>query len=172
MNNPSALSSNPLFRSANQDKTSQKETLRVIVFELGNYWFALPINAILQVTRSPQELSQHLAGLGLVMLENQSIMLLNLHQKLSLKNSAETEINGEFLILTKTRQDELCGIPVDILPNMMELPCDEIQPLPKAYRQTNLYGIARFVTFIQFEEKQQKEAIYLLDVDGAVHFLS
>lgn len=172
MNNPSALSPNPLFSSSNQEKKSQKEPLRVIVFELGDYWFALPINAILQVTKSPPELSEHLAGLGLVMLENQSIMLLNLHEKLSSQHSSEQDVQGEFLILTQTRQGELCGIPIDVLPNMMELPFDEIQPLPNAYRQTNLYGVARFVTFIQFEEKQSKDAIYLLDVDEAVRSLS
>ncbi|PSO50451.1 MAG: hypothetical protein BRC33_03175 [Cyanobacteria bacterium SW_9_44_58] len=165
MNHPSALSSNPLFRSSDQQKQSQKEPLRVIVFEVGDYWFALPINAILQVTTSPPELSRHLAGLGLVMLENQSIMLLNLHEKLSSQQDSKPDIQGEFLILTQTRQEELCGIPIDVLPNMMELPIDEIQPLPKAYRQTNLYGVARFVAFIQFEGKTSKEAIYLLDVD-------
>ncbi|MFB6274589.1 MAG: chemotaxis protein CheW [Halothece sp.] len=172
MNNPSALSPHPLFSSSNQEKKSQKEPLRVIVFELGDHWFALPINAILQVTKSPPELSEHLAGLGLVMLENQSIMLLNLHEKLSSQQSSKQDIQGEFLILTQTRQGELCGIPIDVLPNMMELPFDEIQPLPKAYRQTNLYGVARFVTFIEFEEKQSKDAIYLLDVDEAVRSLS
>lgn len=147
-----------------------QETLRVIVFTLGDYYFALPINAILQVTETPSEITQHFEGLGLVMLENKSIMLLNLHSQLSYQT--ESSRQGEFLILTQTRQGDLCGIPVDALPNMMELSADLVQPLPKAYRQTNLYGIAPFVTFVQFEGKEQKEAIYLLDVDAAVNFLS
>ena len=148
-----------------------QETLRVIVFTLGDYDFALPINAIIQVTESPPELIQHFDGFGLVMLENRSIMLLNLHHKLRVKTDVSETVKGEFLILTQTRQGDLCGIPIDILPNMMEFSYSEIQPLPPAYSQTNLYGMARFVTFIQREEKQQKDPIYLLDIDQAVRFL-
>ncbi|QDZ41026.1 chemotaxis protein CheW [Euhalothece natronophila Z-M001] len=153
----------------NITETSEK-TLRVIVFTLGDYYFSLPINAILQVTETPSEMTQHFEGLGLVMLENKSIMLLNLHPKLAYQSQPSQK--GEFLILTQTRQGDLCGIPVDSLPNMMELSADFIQPLPKAYRQTNLYDVAPFVTFVQFEGKEEKEAIYLLDVDAAVNFLS
>ena len=148
-----------------------QETLRVIVFTLGDYYFALPINAIIQVTESPSELIQHFDGLGLVTLENRSIMLLNLHDKLKVKTDVSETVKGEFLILTQTRQGDLCGIPIDVLPNMMELSYSEIQPLPQVYRQTNLYGIARFVTFVQREDQQQKDAIYLLDIDEAVRFL-
>ena len=147
-----------------------QETLKVIVFTLGDYYFALPINAILQVTETPSEMTQHFDGLGLVMLENKSIMLLNLHSQLAYQ--AQPLKQGEFLILTQTREGELCGLPVDALPNMMELATDLVQPLPKAYRQTNLYGLAPFVTFVQLEGKEEKEAIYLLDIEAAVNFLS
>lgn len=148
-----------------------QDTLRVIVFRLGDYLFALPINAVLQVTESPSEITQHFESFGLVMLENQSIMLLNLHNKLSFQDQTRQEVKGEFLILTQTREGELCGIPVDVLPNMMELPHQDIQPLPQAYRKSNLYGLARFVTFVELEGKEKKESIYLLDVDEAVRFL-
>ena len=155
------------------NKTLEKETIRVIVFTLGDYYFALPIYAIIQVTESPPELIHHLDGLGLVMLENQSIILLNLHQKLSLNSSNSAKaIRGDFLLLTQTPQGELCGIPLDTLPNMMELSYEQVQPVPKAYRATNLYGLARFVTFVSLEENQQKQAIYFLDVEQAVRFLS
>lgn len=147
-----------------------QDTLRVIVFTLGDYYFALPINAILQVTETPSEMTQQFDGLGLVMLENKSIMLLNLHSKLAYQ--AKPLRKGEFLILTQTRDGDLCGIPVDALPNMRELATDLVQPLPQAYRQTNLYGLAPFVTFVKFEEQEEKEAIYLLDVDAAVNCLS
>ena len=148
-----------------------QQTLRVIVFQLGDYFFALPINAILQVIESPRELKKHLDGLGLVMIDYQSIMLLNLHKSLT-SNPSLVSLQGEFLVLTQTRQRELCGIPVDILPNMMELSYQQFQTLPQAYRQTNLYGLAKFVTFVQMEDKEEKDPIYLLDVDEAVRFLS
>ncbi|MDR9404759.1 MAG: chemotaxis protein CheW, partial [Halothece sp. Uz-M2-17] len=149
-----------------------EELLRVIVFPLGDYYFALPINAVLQVIESPPELTEHFEGFGLVMLEKQSITLLNLHRHFRYKTDPDTKETADFLILTQSRQGEFCGIPIYSLPNMMELPYDEIQPLPSVYRQTNLYGIARFVTFVQFEEQEKKEGIYLLDVDQALQFLS
>ncbi len=154
-------------------QTVEKETIRIIVFTLGEYYFALPINAIVQVTESPQELIQHLDGLGLVMLENQSIILLNLHQKLSPNSGlSSSEVKGDFLILTQTPQGELCGIPLDTLPNMMELSYEQVQPLPKAYQSKNLYGLARFVTFVSLVENQPQKPIYFLDVEQAVRFLS
>jgi chemotaxis signal transduction protein len=159
-----------LSRNTTTNPEINEDSLRVIVFTLGDYYFALPINAIIQVTRSPQEFKQHLEGLGLVTLEGQSILLLNLHHNLSSQSSPQ--VRGEFLILTQTRQGQMCGIPIDVLPNLMEFPYQGIQPLPQAYRQTNLFGLARFVAFVQFEEKPEKNAIYLLDVDEAVRFLS
>ncbi|AFZ42703.1 CheW domain protein [Halothece sp. PCC 7418] len=171
MNNLSTLSHNFNFSSSDLNEENQ-ELLRVIVFPLGDYFFALPINAVLQVIESPPELTQHFEGFGLVMLEKQSITLLNLHRHLRYKTEADPQQTADFLILTQSRQGEFCGIPIYSLPNMMELPYDEIQPLPTVYRQTNLYGIARFVTFVKFEEQEKKEGIYLLDVDEALRFLS
>ncbi len=173
MNNLSGLLPSSVLSSASSSVNEENnDVLRVIVFALGDYFFALPINAVLQVIESPPELTQEFEGFGLVMLEKQSITLLNLHRHLRYKTQSDSKITADFLILTQTRQGEFCGIPVQTLPNMMELPYDEIQPLPSVYRQTNLYGIARFVTFVQFEDKQQKEGIYLLDVDEALRFLS
>ncbi len=169
MTNPSSLSLNPSFYTWDQ---SEEETLKSIVFKIGDYFCALPIDAVLQVTETPSELQSHIKGLSLVMHENRTIMLLNLHQKLSYQLQSGESFTAEFLILTQTRQGELCGIPVDTLPNMMELPMDGIQPLPRVYRQTNIYNLARFVSFVQFEENQQKQAIYLLDVDEALQVLS
>jgi len=152
-------------------QTLEKETIRVIVFTLGDYYFALPIHAIIQVTESPPELIQHLDGLGLVMLENQSIILLNLHKKLSPSaNAVSKEVRGDFLVLTQTPNGELCGIPLDTLPNMMELSHDQVQPLPTAYRATNLYGLARFVSFVSMEGNEKKRAVYFLDIEQKKHF--
>lgn len=171
MNNLSTRSSN-LALATSPVTEENEELLRVIVFSLGDYFFALPINAVLQVIESPPELTQHFEGFGLVMLEKQSITLLNLHHHLRYKTESNPSIAADFLILTQTRQGEFCGIPIYSLPNMMELPYDEIQPLPSVYRQTNLYGLARFVTFVKFENKLQKDGIYLLDIDEALRFLS
>jgi len=169
MTNNKSVSLNTSFAGWDE---SVGETVRVIVFQIGNYVCALPINAVLQVTETPSELQQHLQGLSLVWHENRTIMLLNLHEKLSAQLRSGESITAEFLILTQTRQGELCGIPVDQLPTMMELPMEGIQPLPRVYRQTYVYNLARFVSFVQFEENQQKQAIYLLDVDEALKVLS
>jgi chemotaxis signal transduction protein len=151
------------------------ESIKVIVFPIANYLFALPMTAILKVSHCPPLVGENLSEIGLVHLENRTITLLNLHQKLTAarqslagkKFKKVPETSGQFLILTQASRGEVCGIPIDKLPDMMDLPLGTIELLPESYQQTNLLGLANYVAVLQSEEK--KLAIFLLDLEQALN---
>ena len=151
------------------------QSIKVITFPIANYLFALPMSTILKVSHCPSLSSENLSDIGLVNLENRTIALLNLHQKLdsarqvggTKKIKRRAKISGQFLILTQSRQGQLCGIPIDKLPDMIDLPLETIEALPESYRQTNLLGIANYVAVLPSEEK--KIAIFLLDLEAALN---
>ncbi len=167
--------------------TTAEPTLRTIAFTIAGYRFALPIAAVLQVGACPSQLGIADRTLGLVIYEDRTILLLNLRAKLAqlelpgvvgsaaaaLDNRAALAATPQpYLILTRTQRGELCGVLVDELPAMLELPRRDIQPIPKSYRQSHLAGLARFVALWQPQSQAEKTAIYLLDVDQAIERLS
>lgn len=178
--NPSAIV--PLTKQLPElpqvQSSTGEETIRAIIFPIAKYKFSLPIAAVVQVTKSPPKLNNLFGGLGLVMYENRPLMLLNLHQKLAGTASERLTANGNsspasepFLILTQTNKGEFCGIPVTEIPNMVDLPRSCIQTLPDSYRHQTLFSLARFVAFWQASEQEEKQPVYLLDVNQALSFL-
>ncbi len=136
--------------------------LKVIVFPVASYWLALPINAVLKVILSPPitttaDSDRH--GLGMVDVDRQTVTVINLHQHLK-PSTGPQPLHRRFLILTQTRQGELCGIPVDAPPVLMELSLEAIRPLPATYRQSDPLGMASHMALLQEEEGERQ--IYLL----------
>lgn len=179
MNRNSALS----ISTTPATQTSSESVLRAIAFTISGCQFALPISSVLQVSQRPPLLGESTGAIGLVMYENQAILLLNLQVKLAQQQLPAVSGGaalvpptgaepGPYLILTQTQRGELCGLPIDELPVMLELPRAAIQPIPKSYRRAHLHGLARFVALWQPEPEAEKSAVYLLDVEQAIRYLS
>ena len=117
--------------------TSDVKLLKVLVFEMVNHFFALPINVVFKVINCPSVSNTTDSSLGIADFEGQTVTVVNLAQKLSPQNSATQQMQKRFLILSQTRQGELCGIPIDKSPALIELPMDNIRPLPLSARQVN-----------------------------------
>jgi hypothetical protein len=97
----------------------------------------------------------------MVDLGQQTATIINLHQRLAPQNSSNSTIQKRFLILTQTYQHELCGIPIETPPTMLDLPLDKIQPLPSSYRQGDALGsLASHVAVLPESEGSHK--IFLL----------
>ncbi|MDB9314093.1 chemotaxis protein CheW [Spirulina sp. CS-785/01] len=140
------------------------ERARVIIFPIANYLFALPMKAVLKISPSPPELSEGFSEVGLLELEGETILLLNLDGLLSEEKS--TWQTTQFLILVSDQRGQLCGIPVEDLPNMIDLSLLNIQPLPKSSRQSPLSRLSRYVALRQSDN--QKKPIFLLDIALAI----
>ncbi len=148
-------------------------TFKVIILPIANYLFAVPMNMVLQVRRCPPELRHSPVDAELIHLENRPVLVLNLQARLApspqspqltgttLQNKVTT--SDQFLVLTQSRAGELCGLRVDRLPDMLDIPANTVQTLPEAYRQNNLQGLAKYVAILPREEKRL--VVYLLDLD-------
>lgn len=142
------------------DITSDVNLLKVLVFEMANHFFALPISVIFKVIDCPPVTDTTDSRLGITDFEGQTVTVVNLAQKLSPQNSATGRMQKRFLILSQTDRGELCGIPIDNSPALIELPVDNIRPLPLSARQVSPFSIATHVAILPKAEGSLK--IFLL----------
>lgn len=139
---------------------SDIELLKVLVFEMVNHFFALPLNVIFKVINCPPVTDTVDRGLGITDFEGQTVTVVNLAHKLSPQNSATQQMQKRFLILSQTCQGELCGIPIDKSPALIEIPMENIRPLPLSARQVNPFSVATHVAILPKPEGSIK--IFLL----------
>ena len=142
---------------------SDVNLLKVLVFEMANYFFALPIKVVFKVINCPPITENRYDSLAIADFEGKTVTVVNLAQKLSSQNSAPKQMQKRFLILSQTRQGELCGIPIDKSPTLIELPKDNIHPLPSSARQIKPLSIATHVAILPKPEGSIK--IFLLGME-------
>ncbi|WP_017307263.1 chemotaxis protein CheW [Spirulina subsalsa] len=146
------------------------DSVKVIVFPLGNHLFSLPMKAVLKIYHCPPDAKTGFDEVGLIDLEGQTVLLLPLEALLKEQETGEEDVfltpisqaERPFLILIKNPRQQLCGIQVAELPNMIDLPLHIIQPLPPSTKQTSPAQFAQYVALWQSE--QGKKPIFLLDI--------
>jgi purine-binding chemotaxis protein CheW len=90
------------------------------------------------------------------------IRVLDLHQRFSISTLSQLPANQLFLVITRGSGEELCGIPVDEPPNLVELPLDILRRLPKSELQSNrLLEIVSHAAVLSHENVTT--TIFLLD---------
>lgn len=137
--------------------TSDVDVIKVLAFEMAEHFFALPISLIFKVINCPPISATTDSNLGITDFGGQTVTVVNLAQKLSPLNSGNQPWQKRFLILSKTRQGELCGIPINQPPSLIELPKDSIQPLPLSARQINPFSIATHVANMPKSNSSEKK---------------
>ncbi len=135
---------------------SDVNLLKVLVFEMANHIFALPISVIFKVIDCPPITETTDSSIGITDFEGQTVTVVNLARKFSSHNCATERMQKRFLILSQTRQGELCGIPIDNSPALIELPVDNIRPLPLYARQVEPLSIATHVAILPKSEGSLK----------------
>lgn len=144
---------------------SQVNLLKVLVFEMANHFFALPITAIFKVINCPPVKETSDTSLGITDFEGRTVTIINLAEKLSDQNQANEQAKKRFLILSQTRQGELCGIAIDKSPALIEIPRNNISPLPLSARQIKPLSIATHVAILPKPEGSIK--VFLLGMGGS-----
>ncbi len=153
-------------------------TFKVIILPIANYLFAIPMSMVLQVRRCPPDLRNSPVDAEPTNLDDRPVLVLNLQLRLEQSSASSSQSSSQyaitsrrragspldqFLVLTQSRTGELCGLRVDRLPDMLDLPVSTVQALPESYRQNNLQGLAKYVAIIPKGEK--KMVIYLLELE-------
>lgn len=137
-------------------------SLKAISFMIASYRLALPLEAVLRVVNCPIELRDLSNPLELVHLGSHAIAVLNLHSHLALKQINSTSSGQQFLVVTRSPQDEHCAIRVDAPPDLVELPLNMIRKLPEPYRNGHPLNIASRVAVLP--QGKATLAIFLLDM--------
>ncbi len=155
----------PLNRLSNSDTIAQ-ETLRAIIFPIHNYLFALPIKAVLKIISCPPIDSPIENCIGFVEWEGQTITILDLHQKLTLARLESTVASEHrFLILTKTKNGELCGFLTEQSPTLIDIPLNDIHSVPLSYREVAELGFVSHMAILSNTETTKTFKVFLLGID-------
>ena len=145
---------------------AKSEVKRFIVFKVLEYYWALPIDSVLRVVNCSLDINRELIRMGVIQVGRHVIRALDLHQRLSFGPLPQNSRKPPFLIITRSAEGELCGIPVDDPPDLMDIPKEMLQSLPSSDAQFGLLEIASGV--LLSPEEQNPKTIFLLDIIRAL----
>lgn len=151
--------------------SNSEDSLRVIVFPVSNYLFALPVGAVIKIINSPPLTNKFENGIGMVNLGSQTYTVLDLSHNF-LENSSEKIVTNtdnfankqiDLLILIQTKNDENCAIKIARSPVLMDIPLTTIRPIPSSYRQVaNLNFVTHMAVLSSEEEEKETVNVFLL----------
>lgn len=159
---------------------------RVIAFTIDSYTLALPMAAIAKVIHCPPLYTPGLGHTGLIHLDRNIIRVLNLHSLIATPTQASPDNPSNiktgnpdhqdplFLLVARQTNGELCGIPVDTPPDLLELERSQVQPLPQSLNPNDIIALASLVAILPPSQESpdssapSESTILLLDLDKAV----
>lgn len=138
-------------------------SLKVVVFEMGSLKLALRIDTIYKVLNQAQVYGIGLNGLGIAHVGDREVTVVDLHRQLFQSSIINEASKKSYLLVVQNSAGELYGIPVAVVPALIEIPLSSIQVLPQSYRHANILGMATHFCYISQEEAPL--TIFMLDVD-------
>lgn len=136
---------------------------KFVVFKVMDYLLALPIEDVLKAINYSSVAGGGLRTMGVIQLGRHMIRVLDLHQHISVGSLSQLPTNHPFLVITRGLGGELCGIPVDEPPNLVELPLAMMQRLPMSQIQGN--ALLEMVSHAAvLSQENVTTTIFLLDV--------
>ena len=131
---------------------------KIITFQLGTEWYALPIE---KVQRILDEFSPHGDlgnGRGLVRAQQETLTLMD---PAHLFPSSLDDRERQYLMVCSLAGGRSAGIPVPQLPRVFEILEEQIQPIPELYQHSGVP--AGVVGLIHLQEGP--EEVFYLDLD-------
>ncbi|AFZ37543.1 CheW domain protein [Stanieria cyanosphaera PCC 7437] len=145
---------------------SAQASLRAIIFSIKDYWFALPIEAVIKILPCPPINSPSKEGISIVDLEDRTITVVDLLYKLNhLEEGNEIEkICGlqRFLILTMTQTEEIFGLLVEHSPTLIDIPLNSIRTVPLSYRHVIELNFVKQMAILTDTQEHKLLKVFLL----------
>jgi purine-binding chemotaxis protein CheW len=139
-------------------KQKKQEKLKFLIFTMGNLNLAMGIDSIVRIIPLPKI---HRSGdklLGIAIHEDQEVLVIDLYKRIY---NQETNITKGFLVIFAGMKG-LCGITIDKLPNVEDVPLLSLQPVTSEYRDRDTLGIASHIMQIPIK-KSEPQTVFLLD---------
>ena len=141
-------------------KQKKEEKLKFLIFTMGNLNLAIGIDSVIRIIPLPKI---HRSGdklLGIAMYEDQEVLVIDLYKRIY---NQETNITKGFLVIF-AGNNSLCGITIDTLPNVEDVPLLSLRMLTSEYRDRDTLGIATHIMQIPIK-KSEPQTVFLLDYD-------
>ncbi|HBC41576.1 MAG TPA: hypothetical protein DCZ88_06700 [Pseudanabaena sp.] len=139
-------------------KQNKEEKLKFLVFTMGNLNLAIGIDSVIRIIPLPKI---HRSGdklLGIAMYEDQEVLVIDLYKRIY---DQEKNIVKGFLVIFLGKKN-LCGITIDTLPNVEDVPLLSLQTVTSEYRDRDTLGIASHIMQIPIK-KSEPQTVFLLD---------
>lgn len=159
-----------------------KTTQQVIVFEIQREWFALPISAVKKVvSKSDTQGNYHNTGAGLTVYEGKELLVLDINHQVFGNSSNQTYLSNfvaedpalqpataidqkqtrGYLLIIRSRQEELVGLPIASSPTVRRFAQSDIVPLPANYAvRVNIQCVSGLIV-----QSDSQPILYLLNPD-------
>ena len=127
---------------------------------MGNLNLAIGIDSVIRIIPLPKI---HRSGdklLGIAMYEDQEVLVIDLYKRIY---NQETNITKGFLVIF-AGNNSLCGITIDTLPNVEDVPLLSLRMLTSEYRDRDTLGIATHIMQIPIK-KSEPQTVFLLDYE-------
>ena len=164
MNTTTSLPS--VFTDNTVDQSSVSQTEKFLVFSVGKLNLALSVTIVEKILNYTAIHSSGTTATGIVHLENRSVTVIDLYQRLFNIKQANVSHAKQFLILAKNSQNESFGIVINETPTLFDVSLSQIRVLPASYRQNDTLNIASHVMIIPY--KEDSLTVFLLDCDRLV----
>jgi chemotaxis signal transduction protein len=138
-------------------------SIKALRIEIENLQLVLPLEILVKVIPTPTVYKSGNKWLGMSHLDREGLLVLDLHRKIYGIDTPQTTANLVIVQDPTSPIDRLFGIPVSILPTMISLSQDQLQPLPADYRDRDTLGLASHMVIT--EQGDQSETLFLLDPD-------
>ena len=141
-------------------KQKKEEKLKFLIFTMGNLNLAIGIDSVIRIIPLPKI---HRSGdklLGIAMYEDQEVLVIDLYKRIY---NQETNITKGFLVIF-AGNNSLCGITINTLPNVEDVPLLSLRMLTSEYRDRDTLGIATQIMQIPIK-KSEPQTVFLLDYE-------
>jgi hypothetical protein len=147
------------------------DCLRVMMFSVcqpqngaPEYFFALPVEAIVRVTPAPANLDNFNRGIAMHHVGTEMVTVIDLCYRVT-PDRPTTAADRQFLIYFQTTMGEDCAIAVANFPLLMDMPITSVRPIPAAYRQVNDMNFASHMAVIDRPNGGSPLQIFLIGMN-------
>jgi len=139
----------------------KQETLKFLIFSMGNLNLAMGIDSVIRIIPLP---TIHRSGnklLGIATYEDQEVLVIDLYKRIY---GQESIIGKGFLVIFAGIRS-LYGITIASLPNVQDVPVNNLQPVPFEYRARDTLGIASHIMQVPLKKSEELQTVFLLDAE-------
>lgn len=149
--------------NSNLIASNKKESIKLLIFDIGKLTLALPILHIQKVVRYNPVHGSGLSYVNLIHLEDKDVAVVDLYKKIFNISLPEATQSQGYFIISKNIIREPLGILVSEPPTLIEVSTAQVRLIPDSYRHADTLEIASHVTVIS-QENDGDKTIFILDL--------